>query len=114
MLSKIGGLSRAVAILLAVVSAIVAIPGLDTANLLVVLGLLAGLAYSQDDRVGLILAALVLPLVSAVLSPLPAVGGQLGAIAGNLAVVAAASVATVLALRLVAVVKGDVSGLTGK
>jgi len=114
MLQKIGGVARAVAVILAVVAAFVAIPNLDVPTLLVVLGLIAGLALTDADRVGIVVTALVLPLVATVLNGLPSVGAQLGAVAANLGIVAASSVATLVALRLFDVVRGDLMGLASK
>lgn len=114
MLQKIGGLARAVAVIISIVAAFVAIPNLDVATLLVVLGLVAGLVHSDADRIGIIVTALVLPMVATVLSGLPSVGTQLGAIASNLGVVAASSVATMIAIRLYSVVKGDLAGLAAR
>lgn len=114
MLQKIGGLARAAGVLVSIVTAFAAIPTLDTALLLVVLGLIAGLALSDADRIGIIVTALVLPLVATVLNTLPSVGTQLGTIASNLGILAASSVVTVIATRLYNVVKGDLMGLASK
>jgi hypothetical protein len=114
MLQKIGGLARAAGVLVSIVTAFAAIPTLDTALLLVVLGLVAGLALTDADRVGIIVTALVLPLVATVLNTLPAIGSQLGTVASNLGVLAASSVVTVIATRLFNVVKGDLAGLASK
>ncbi|MEY2942755.1 MAG: hypothetical protein RLY97_769 [Pseudomonadota bacterium] len=111
MLGKIAGLARALAILLSVVYAFVAIPGVDAGLVLVVLGLIAGVLYGDDTRGGLILTVLVLPAAAVALGHIPAIGTQLGAIASNLGLSAAGAVATSLACRLFGVVKGDLTGL---
>lgn len=114
MLGKVGGLARALAIILAVIAGIVTIPNLDTALVLVILGLIAGLAYGDDTVTRLVLTVLVLPAVAAALSLIPVIGPQLGAIAANVAIAAAGAAATAIAIRLFNLVKGDLLGLTAK
>ena len=114
MIGKVAGLARALAILLALVAAFVAIPGLNLALVLVVLGLIAGLAYGADDSIRLALSVLVLPAVGAALGYIPAIGVQLGTLATNLALAAAGALATLLAIRLFNLVKGDLMGLAAK
>ena len=63
MLMKIGGLARALAILLAVVGGFVALSMMDVPLVLVGLGIIAGLAMT-DDRVLLSTATLIaLPII---------------------------------------------------
>lgn len=112
MLGKIGGLARALALVLAIVAGFWTIPGLNVALVLVVLGLIAGLIYGDDSAIRLYLTVLVLPMVGAALGTIPMIGTNLSAIAGNLALSAAGMAATVIALRLFGLVKGDVTGLT--
>lgn len=112
MLGKIGGLARVLALVLAIVAGFWAIPGLNVALVLVVLGLIAGLAYGDDSAIRLYLTVLVLPMVGAALGTIPMVGANLSAIAGNLALAAAGMAATVIVLRLFGLVKADVTGLT--
>jgi hypothetical protein len=114
MIGKVVGLARALAIILAVITAFVAIPNLNVALVLVVLGLIAGIAYSDETATRLFLAVLVLPLVSAALNTIPAVGEQLGAIATNVALAAAGAAATFVAIRLFNLVKDDLTGLASK
>ena len=114
MINKIGAVARIVATLLAIVAAFVAIPSLNVALVLVVLGLIAGLAYSGEEAVRLFLVVLVLPAVGAALGTIPAIGEQLSAFASNIALAAAGVAATVIARRLIDNSKGDVAGLTGK
>lgn len=111
MLGKVARLARALAIVLAVVAGFVAIPNLNVAMVLVVLGLVAGLAYDDDSATRLVLTVLVLSLVGSALSTIPGIGSQLGAIAANVALVGAGAVATVLAVRLFGLVKNDLAGL---
>ncbi len=111
MVAKIAGLARALAILLSVVYAFVTIPGVDAGLVLVVLGLIAGVLYGDDTRVGLILTTLVMPAAAVALGHIPAIGTQLGAVAGNVGLAAAGAVATSVACRLFSIVKGDLTGL---
>jgi len=113
MLKKIGGLSRALYIVLAIVAGFVALSMMDVALVLVVLGLVAGLAVPRERM--LLLAALViaLPIVGTALAHLPTIGAQLTAVCGNLQIGAAASLATALAIMLYELVMEGVTGLTG-
>jgi hypothetical protein len=111
MINKLTSLARALAILLSVIVAFVAIPNLDAQLALVVLGLVAGISYGDDQRVGLILTAVVLPLVAPTLSGIPAIGASLGSIASNVGVAAAAAVASSLAISLFNTAKDDLMGL---
>ena len=114
MIGKITGLARALAILLAVIAGFVAIPGLNVPLVLVVLGLVAGISYCDDSRVGLMVTALALPVAATALAVLPVLGAQLSAVAGNVGLSVAAGVASSVAMRLFALVKGDVVGLSAK
>jgi hypothetical protein len=114
MINKIGAVARIVATVLAIVAAFVAIPSLNVTLVLVVLGLIAGLAYSGEEVVRLFLVVLVLPAVGVALGTIPAIGEQLSALASNIALAAAGIAATVIARRLIDNSKGDVAGLSGK
>ena len=115
MLQKIGGLARIIATLLAIVAGLVALPGnLNIPLVLVVLGLVAGLAYAAEDAGRLFLVVLVLPVVGAALGVIPEIGDRLNAVALNIALAAAGAAATVIALRLFNNSKSDVSGWTAK
>lgn len=111
MLGKVCGLARALAIILAVVAGFVAIPGLDTTLVIIVLSLIAGIAYTDDSLRGLLLLAIGLPLVGAALAHLPMLGDQLSAVAGNVAIGAASAAATGIAIMLYRTVMGDLTGL---
>ena len=111
MIGKIAGLARALAIILAIVTGFVAIPNLDVALVLVILGLIAGLCYGDDTVTRLVLTVLVLPVIGAALGHIPAIGSQLGAAATNIALTAAGAAATVVAIRLYNLVKGGLMGL---
>ena len=112
-MNKIIALARAAAIILAVVTAFVAIAALDVPLVLASLGVIAGLGYGEDDMTRLVLTVLVLPIAGAAISTIPSVGAQLEVAATNLAVFAAGAAATVLACRCFNLVKGDLSSLTG-
>lgn len=112
MIGKIGSLARALGILLAVVAGFVAIPGLNVVLVIVVLGLIGGLAYAADEAVRLYVAVLVLPAIGLALSNIPGIGGQLTAAATNVGLAAAGAAATVLAIRLYNMVKDALLGLS--
>lgn len=113
-MSKVTGLARALGILLAVVAGFVAIPGFNVALVLVVLGLVSGITMEQDRFTTVALYVLVLQMVGAAMGMLPMVGTQLSAVAGGLAMTAAGALASSIAIRLFAIVKGDLTGLTAK
>ena len=114
MVKKVAGLARILAILLAIVAAFAALGSLDTALVLFVLGLVAGLGYVQEDIPRLFLVILVLPIVAAGLGTIPQVGTQLGAIATNVQLAASGAAAVVIVIRLFNLAKGDLTGLTAK
>lgn len=113
MLKKIGGLARALYILLAIVAGFVALGSMNVALVLVVLGLIAGLAVPQERMVLLGVLVVALPAVAAAVGHVPAIGTQLTAAAGNLQLGAAASLATAIAIFLYELVMEGVSGLVG-
>lgn len=113
MLKKIGGLARALYIVLAIVAGFVALGAMDVPLVLVVLGLVAGLAVPRDRMV--LLAALVIafPIVGSALGHLPSIGAQLTAVAANLQLAAAGSLAMAIAIFLYELVMEGVTGLAG-
>jgi hypothetical protein len=113
MMNKIGGLCRALYILLAIVAGFVALGGMNVALILVVLGLIAGLAVPRDRLVMAMVAAVALPVMGAALSNIPTIGAQLNAVMTNLQMGVAASASTALAIFLYEMVIGGVTGLTG-
>lgn len=113
MLKKIGGLARALYILLAIVTAFVALGSIDVALVLVVLGLIAGLAVPRERMVLLGVLVVALPAVGAAIGHVPTIGTQLTTAAGNLQLAAAASLATAIAIFLYELVMEGVSGLGG-
>ena len=113
MLTKIGGLARALAIVLAIVAGFVALGGMNVALVLVVLGIIAGLAM-PDDRVLLATATVIaLPIVGTALGNIPQIGAQLTAVCGNLQLAMAGALATSIAMRLYHLTMDGVMGLTG-
>lgn len=106
-MNKVYAVARALAILLAVAAAFTAVPDLNVAAVLVLLGVIAGVGASTDDAMRVFMAVLVLPVVGAALGSIPEVGGQLGAIANNLGLNIAGVAATVIVRRIFALVKND-------
>ena len=113
MLNKIGGLARALYVLLAIIAAFVPLGGLNVALTLVVLGLVAGLAMMADKMVLAAVTVVALPMVGAALANIPAIGAQLMAICGNLQLGVAGAFATALAIFLYQTIMGTLTGVTG-
>jgi hypothetical protein len=113
MLNKIGGLARALYILLAIVAGFVALSMMNVPLVLVVLGLIAGLAVPRDRMVLLAALVIALPIVGAALGQIPTIGAQLTAVAGNLQMGAAGSLATAMAILLYELVMEGVTGIMG-
>jgi hypothetical protein len=111
MLMKIGGLARALYVVLAVVAAFVALTMMNVPLVLVVLGLIAGLARPRDRLVLVMVAVVALPMIGAALASLPAVGAQLGAVCTNLQLGAAGSAATALAIYLYEMIMETLTGM---
>ena len=113
MLKKIGGLARACYIILAIVAGFVALNMMNVPLVLVVLGLVAGLAVPRDRMVLLAALVIALPIVGTALGQLPTIGAQLTAVAGNLQMGAAGALATALAIMLYELVMEGFTGLAG-
>ena len=113
MLKKIGGIARALYILLAIVAGFVTLGAMDVALVLVVLGLIAGLSMPRERLVLAAAAVIALPTVGAALGHIPAIGAQLTAIAGNLQTGVAGAFASGLAILLYELTMDGVMGLTG-
>jgi hypothetical protein len=113
MLMKIGGLARAIAIILAIVAGFVALTMMNVPLVLVVLGLLAGLAMPEDRLVLTTVTLIALPIVGAALGTIPTIGAQLGAVCGNLQLAMAGAIATSIAMRLYHLTMDGVTGMTG-
>ena len=113
MLMKIGGLARAIAIVLAVVAGFVALNMMNVPLILVVLGLVAGLALTEDRLIAAMLMVIVLPMVGTALGQIPTIGAHLTAVCGTLQMATAGAVATALAMRFYHLMMDGVMGLTG-
>ena len=113
MLNKIGGLARAIYIVLAIVAGFVALDMMNVPLVLLVLGLIAGLAMPRERMVLIAALVIALPIVGTALGQLPMVGAQLTAVAGNLQIGAAGALATAIAIMLYELVMDGVTGLTG-
>ena len=113
MLMKIGGLARAIAIVLAIVAGFVALNMMNVPLVLVVLGLIAGLAMTDDRLVLSTVTLIALPIIGAALSQIPTIGAQLNAVALNLQMAIAGALATTIAIRLYHMTMDGVTGLTG-
>ena len=113
MLMKIGGLARALAILLAIVAGFMALNMMNVPLVLVVLGLVAGLAMTDDRLVLSTVTLIALPIIGTALTNIPTVGAQLSAVCGNLQMAIAGALATTIAIRLYHMVMDGVTGLAG-
>ena len=76
MLMKIGGLARALAILLAIVAGFMALNMMDVPLVLVVLGLVAGLAMAEDRVLVATATVIALPIIGTALGHIPTIGGS--------------------------------------
>ena len=125
MLMKIGGLARAIAIILAIVAGFVALNMMNVPLVLVVLGLIAGLAMPEDRLVlttvttnsgepasSTTVTLIALPIVGAALGNIPTIGAQLSAVCGNLQLAMAGAIATSIAMRLYHLTMDGVTGMT--
>ncbi|HEY1144002.1 MAG TPA: hypothetical protein VGE68_08215 [Sphingomicrobium sp.] len=113
MMTKIGGLARALYILLSIVAGFVAMSMMNVPLVLVVLGLVAGLAVPRDRLTMLAAIVIALPIVGVALAQIPAIGAQLTAVCGNLQMGAAGALATALAMFLYELVMEGFTGLAG-
>jgi len=113
MLNKLSGLARSLYIVIAIVAGFVPLGGMNTALLLVVLGLIAGISMPRDRLVLAMAAVLALPLIGTALGNIPAIGQQLGAIMANLQLGVAGAAAAALAIMLYELTMEGVTGLTG-
>ena len=113
MLTKIGGLARALAILLAIIAGFMALNMMNVPLVLVVLGLIAGLAMPEDRLVLSTVTLVALPIIGTALTNIPTIGANLNAIALNLQMALAGSLATSVALRLYHMTMDGVMGIAG-
>jgi len=113
MLTKIGGLARAIAIILAIVAGFMALNMMDVPLVLVVLGLIAGLAMAEERVLVATATVIALPIIGTALTHIPTIGAQLNAVALNLQMAMAGAVATAIAIKLYHLALDGVMGLTG-
>jgi len=113
MMMKIGGLARALAILLAIVAGFMALNMMNVPLTLLVLGLVAGLATAEDRLLMTTVTLIALPIIGTALTHIPTIGAQLNAVALNLQMAMAGALATAIAIRLYHLVMDGVMGLTG-
>jgi hypothetical protein len=112
MLNKVSGLARALYIVLAIVTAFVAIGAMDVALVLVVLGLIAGISMPKERMVLAAATVIALPYIGTALGHIPAIGAQLNAFAGNLQLGVSGALASALIIFLYHLVIEGVTGLT--
>ncbi len=113
MLIKIGGLARALYILLAIVAGFVALGVMDVPLALVVLGLISGVSLPKERMVLAVVTVIALPIIGAALGHLPAIGAKLTAVAANLQLGMAGAVTTGIVIALYALVMEGLTGLVG-
>jgi hypothetical protein len=113
MLMKLGALGRALYVILAIVAAFVPLTMMNVPLVLVVLGIIAGLAMMQDKIVLAAVIAIALPIIGAALGNIPMLGAQLTAVCANLQLGVAGALATAIAILLYHLVMDGLTGLTG-
>jgi hypothetical protein len=113
MLMKIGGLARALAILLAIVAAFVALGTMNVPLILLVLGLVAGLAMPEERMLIALAAIIALPIIGTALAQIPTIGAQLNAVALNLQMAMAGAAATAMAIKMYHLTMDGVMGMAG-
>lgn len=113
MLMKIGGLARALAILLAIVAGFMSLSMMDVPLVLIVLGLIAGLAMTEDRILLSTATVIALPIIGTALTHIPTIGAQLNAVALNLQLTMAGALATTIAIRLYHLTMAGVMGMMG-
>jgi hypothetical protein len=113
MLMKIGGLARALAIVLAVVAGFVALNMMNVPMALVVLGIIAGLAMTEDRILLSTVTVIALPIIGTAMTQIPTIGAQLNAVMLNLQLAIAGALATTIAIRLYHLTMDGVMGIAG-
>ena len=111
-MEKLSGVASALAIVLSIVAGFVAIPSVDAGLVILILGIIGGIAASQDGAIRMYLAVLVLPAVGAALGGIPTVGEYLTSIFGYLTAAAAGMSTSLIVRRLYEMVMGAVTSLT--
>ena len=113
MLNKISGLARALYIMLAIVTAFVALGMMNVALVLIVLGLIAGISMPRDRIVLAAASVIALPIVGTALTNIPTIGAQLNAMALNLQLGIAGALASAMAIYLYELAMDGVMGIMG-
>ena len=113
MLNKISGLARALYIMLAVVTAFVALGMMNVALVLIVLGLIAGVSMPKDRIVLAAATIIALPIVGTALTTIPTIGAQLNAMALNLQIGIAGALASAIAIQLYHLAMEGIMGIMG-
>jgi len=113
MLNKIGGLARAIYVILAIVGGFIALGSMNLPLILVVLGLIAGLAMPRDKLVLAMVAVVALPFMGTALATIPMIGAQLNTVMLNLQMGVAGASVTALMIMLFELVMASLTGLTG-
>ena len=112
-MNKIGGLARALAILLAIVAGFMPLGGMDVTLVLLVLGLVAGLALTDERMLVNVALVIALPIIGSALTHIPTIGAQLNNVALNMQVAMAGGIATALAIRMYHLVMAGLMGVAG-
>lgn len=113
MMNKLADLARALYILLAIVTAFVALGGMNVALIIVALGLIAGIGMEKENYVPAAATAIALPIIGGALGQIPSIGAQLTAVCGNLQLGVAGALASALAIVLYHLVMKGVTGMVG-
>jgi hypothetical protein len=113
MLNKISGLARALYIMLAVVTAFVALGMMNVALVLIVLGLIAGITMPRERMVLAAATVIALPIIGTALTNIPTIGAQLNAMALNLQLGIAGALASAMAIYLYELAMDGVMGIMG-
>ena len=113
MLMKIGGLARALAIILAIVAGFMVLNMMDVPLVLIVLGIIAGLAMTEDRILLSTATVIALPIIGTAMAHIPTIGAQLNAVMLNLQLAIAGALATTIAIRLYHMTMDGVMGIAG-
>ena len=113
MLNKISGLARALYIMLAVVTAFVALGMMNVALVLIVLGLIAGITMPRERMVLAAATVIALPIIGTALTTIPTIGAQLNAMALNLQIGIAGALASAIAIQLYQLAMDGIMGIMG-
>jgi hypothetical protein len=113
MLNKISGLARALYIMLAIVAGFVTLGAMDSALVLVVLGLISGISMPRERMVLAAATIIALPILGAALGHIPTVGAQLAAVMANLQLGMAGGFAVAMLIVLYELAIDGVTGITG-